>query len=152
MKISIIRGPTAEQCVTTKQFGDACEHYVVAMLGFANVPAIKTPECWPGYDVIAQPAGLAPQRINVKGRRWTSTARAFRIEARAEWDWLAAVVSNATDNSLRCWLLPRSMALNMSTAMPIAGERRLNLTTLYNECAPWEGKFTIGAWDDWPQR
>jgi hypothetical protein len=28
----------------TKQFGDACEHYVVAMLGFANVPAVKMPD------------------------------------------------------------------------------------------------------------
>jgi hypothetical protein len=34
-------GLATEHRSTARQFGDACEHYVVARLGFANVPAIK---------------------------------------------------------------------------------------------------------------
>ena len=45
---------------TTKQMGDACEMLVAAELTLAGIPALKVPDNWPGYDVIGQPAGLAP--------------------------------------------------------------------------------------------
>jgi hypothetical protein len=37
--------------LTTKQRGDAAEHYVISMLGFNNIPAAKMPDNWPGYDL-----------------------------------------------------------------------------------------------------
>jgi len=37
--------------------GDACEMLVAAEMTFAGVPAMKMPDNWPGYDVIAQPKG-----------------------------------------------------------------------------------------------
>lgn len=40
--------------LTTKQRGDAAEHYVISMLGFNNIPASKMPDNWPGYDLVAQ--------------------------------------------------------------------------------------------------
>lgn len=128
---------------TTKQFGDACEHYVIAMLGFANVPATKMPDGWPGYDVLAQPVGEPPQRINVKGRRWPNSGRAFRLQANGPWEWVAAVVIETA--TIRCWLLPRNEALRLSTVMPMDGERRLNLSTLFTQCGQWEGNFAIGG-------
>ena len=42
---------------TTKQMGDACEMLVAAELTLAGIPAIKMPDSWPHYDVIAQPKG-----------------------------------------------------------------------------------------------
>lgn len=53
---------------TTKQMGDACEMVVAAELTLAGVPALKVPDNWPGYDVIAQPVGRPAQRISVKSR------------------------------------------------------------------------------------
>ena len=38
---------------TTKQMGDACEMLIAAELTLAGVPAMKAPDFWPGYDVIA---------------------------------------------------------------------------------------------------
>ena len=40
---------------TSKQMGDACEMLIAAELTLAGVPALKAPDYWPGYDVIAQP-------------------------------------------------------------------------------------------------
>ncbi len=38
---------------TKKQMGDACEMLVAAELTLAGIPALKVPDNWPGYDVIA---------------------------------------------------------------------------------------------------
>jgi hypothetical protein len=36
--------------------GDACEMLVAAELTLGGVPALKVPDSWPDYDIIAQPA------------------------------------------------------------------------------------------------
>lgn len=41
-----------------------CEMIVAAELTLAGVPALKVPDNWPGYDVIAQPLDGEPQRIS----------------------------------------------------------------------------------------
>jgi hypothetical protein len=130
---------------TTKQFWDACEHYVVAMLGFANVPAQKMPDCWPAYDVIAQPHGGQPTRVAVQGRRWPNTGRAFRLQFDDGWDWFGAVLRNAGDGSTRCWILPRNVTRRMSTKMTAQGERRLNISIITGRCGQWEGNFTLSS-------
>ncbi len=48
---------------TSKQMGDACEMLVAAEVTLAGVPALKMPDNWPHYDVIAQPTVGVPQRI-----------------------------------------------------------------------------------------
>ena len=111
-----MRGPPPMD-ITTKQFGDACEHYVVAMLGFANVPAQKMPDGWPGYDVIAQPSQSTPLRISVKGRN-VGPAKAFRLDGNKEWDWVAAVLRDPETGQTRCWMLPRDAAFSLSTPEP----------------------------------
>jgi hypothetical protein len=97
--------------------------------------------------VIAQSGGsCAPLRISVKGRRWPSTGIAFRIDANADWDWPAAVAINAAEKSIRCWMLPREVALHMSKPMRVDGERRLDIrTTLFKRCEAWEDNFAIDA-------
>jgi hypothetical protein len=58
---------------TGKQIGDACEMLVAAELTLAGIPALKVPDNWPGYDVVAQPAGDKPQRISVKSHTFRFT-------------------------------------------------------------------------------
>jgi len=51
---------------TSKQMGDACEMLVAAEMTHAGVLALKVPDCWPHYDVIAQPQGGGiPQRVQL---------------------------------------------------------------------------------------
>ena len=52
--------------------GDAAEMLVAAELTLSGVPALKVPDNWPGYDVIAQPRNKEPQRISVKCRKFNS--------------------------------------------------------------------------------
>jgi hypothetical protein len=59
---------------TKKQMGDACELLVAVEMTLAGVPALKVPDLWPGYDVIAQPVGKDPQRISVKSRTFKTGA------------------------------------------------------------------------------
>ncbi len=65
----------------SKQMGDACEMLVAAELTLAGIPAMRVPEQWPGYDVVAQPFDRGVQRISVKSRTF-KRGPAF-IECRA---------------------------------------------------------------------
>ena len=57
------------QKLTTKQRGDAAEHYVISMLGFNSIPAAKMPDNWPGYDLVAQrPNGARAESAQVVSR------------------------------------------------------------------------------------
>jgi hypothetical protein len=127
--------------LTTKQFGDACEHHVIASLGFAGIPAIKLPDGWPAADVIAQPYGAPPQRISVKGRRQTGKATHVDFSEEQAWEWLAVIVRE--QGRTQTWMLPRSIALRMSS--PIPRGRRLYLSRLDREAGQWEENFAIGA-------
>jgi hypothetical protein len=50
--------------------GNACEMLVAAELTLAGIPALKVPDNWPHYDVIAQPLGQLAQRISVKSQTY----------------------------------------------------------------------------------
>jgi hypothetical protein len=80
---------------TSKQMGDACEMLVAAELTLAGVPAMKMPDNWPGYDVIAQPKDIpTPQRISVKSRTFKRGRDAY-VEYNIKdesFDWLAIVL------------------------------------------------------------
>jgi hypothetical protein len=54
--------------LTTKQRGDAAEHYVISMLGFNGGPAAKMPDNWPGYDLVAQlPGDVILRLVRMEG-------------------------------------------------------------------------------------
>jgi hypothetical protein len=94
--------------LTSKQFGDACEMFVVAELMFTGRPAIKMPDGWRGYDVIAE-ADADLIRISVKGMRFDSRranrnqAEWWAFEPDNEWDWLALVFLNVDDGTRQAY-------------------------------------------------
>lgn len=94
---------------TTKQMGDATEMLVAAELTLAGVPAMKVPDLWPSYDVIAQPANSQPQRISVKARTHKK-ANYIVYDCRDPFDWLAVVLLVPQTGERKVYVIPRAEA------------------------------------------
>jgi hypothetical protein len=96
---------------TSKQMGDACEMVVAAELTLAGVPALKVPDNWPGYDVIAQPYDEAPQRISVKSRTFKRGSAYLEYNEFDQFDWLAMVIlMPERPNGRAVYVVPRATA------------------------------------------
>ncbi len=98
---------------TSKQMGDACEMLVAAELTLGGVPALKVPDNWPGYDVIAQPRdGRPPQRVSVKSRTFKRGGDTFvSYDVKDQFDWIAIVLlpgDGVPDR--RIFIVPRDVA------------------------------------------
>jgi hypothetical protein len=96
---------------TRKQMGDACETLVAAELTLVGVPALKMPDNWPGYDVIAQLAATAtPQRISVKSRTFKTGPAYLDYKEGDSFDWLAIVILPGNgETRRRLFLIPRTL-------------------------------------------
>ncbi len=97
---------------TSKQMGDACEMLVAAELTLAGVPALKVPDNWPGYDVVAQrQGGGEPLRISVKSRTYKKGPAFVSFYESDPFDWLAIVLLNCgTNQTRRIYLIPAEIA------------------------------------------
>jgi len=99
--------------MTPKQKGDACEMLVAEEMTLAGVPAMKMPDNWPCYDVIAQPKdGGPPQRISVKARTFKRGGDTFAdYWGKDQFDWLAIVLLPSADQATRrIFIVPRAVA------------------------------------------
>ncbi len=102
---------TSGRKFTSKQMGDACEMLIAAELTLAGIPALKVPDNWPHYDVIAQPIGLPAQRISVKSRTFKRGAAFVEYNDFDEFDWLAIVLLNGAHRGSRSiYVIPRISA------------------------------------------
>lgn len=99
--------PAAARRFTTKQMGDACEMLVAAELTLAGIPALKVPDNWPHYDVIAQPDTGPAQRISVKSRTFKAGLAYVEYKAGDQFDWLAIVLLSTVRD---IYMVPRSVA------------------------------------------
>jgi hypothetical protein len=120
---------------------------VAANLTLAGVPALKVPDNWPGYDVIAQPTDArGPQRISVKSRTFKPLGNAFvTYDTADEFDWLAVVLLYP-NGARRFYLLPRDVADGIaSTDGPAAKTREKYWPMSKIEAAlkPWADNFAL---------
>jgi hypothetical protein len=142
---------------TKKQMEDAREMLVAAELTLSGVPALKVPDNWPGYDVIAQPLGREPQRISVKSRTFRRGGDAFvDYPATDTFDWLAVVLlPRGTQTYRRLFVIPRKLAdetarRNKPTSK-VATARYWRIDQVPELFAAYEGNFTLhqnGTRDD----
>jgi hypothetical protein len=98
--------------LTGKHKGDAGEMLVVAELTLAGIPAIKMPDNWPHYDVIAQRKKGKPERISVKTRAWKVGSQFLGYLNEYDFDWLAAVIlmpSEEKEYQREFYLIPRDV-------------------------------------------
>jgi hypothetical protein len=95
----------------TKQMGDACEMLVAAEMTLAGMPAMKMPDNWPCYDLIAQhQSGGTPQRISVKSRTFKGE-NVVEYKPKDEFDWLAIVLLPGEGQlERRIFIVPRDVA------------------------------------------
>jgi len=91
--------------------GDACEMLVAAELTLAGIPALKVPDNWPHYDVIAQPEGAKAQQISVKSRTYKRGPAYVEYKADDLFDWLAIVILSGESAAIRhVYLVPKAIA------------------------------------------
>jgi hypothetical protein len=91
--------------------GDACEMLVAAEMTLAGIPAMKAPDFWPDYDVIAQPFNESPIRISVKSRTFKRGPAYLGYSEQQEFDWIAIVILHCDpDDRRRIFLIPRKVA------------------------------------------
>jgi hypothetical protein len=138
----------ADRMYTSKQMGDACEMLVAAELTLAGIPAIKAPDLWPGYDVIAQPPNKEIQRISVKSRTFKRGPAFVAYSKNNIFDWLAIVLLNCeAPIPRRIFIIPRDFAdkharKNKPTAQN-ADERYWRIDEVPAKFARFESNFSL---------
>lgn len=143
------RTATGQPIITAKQKGDACEMLVAAELTLAGIPAIKAPDNWPNYDVIAQPCDRAePLRISVKSRTFKKGAAYVTYLQTDKFDWLAVVIlPNDVEKMRRIYLIPRNVAdanaRRDSANAKTANERYWRIDEMAKGFAKFESNFVL---------
>ena len=132
---------------TSKQMGDACEMLVAAELTLAGVPAMKAPDFWPGYDVVAQRLDGETLKISVKSRTYKHGAAFVRFNETDPFDWLAIVILPALDlNRRRIFIVPRAVVqANAMTTKAADGKitRDIQVNKVAVKFGDYENNFSL---------
>jgi len=133
--------------------GDACEMVVAAEMTLAGVPALKVPDNWPGYDVIAQPFGKSAQRVSVKARTYKAGAAYVGFNDFDAFDWLAIVLLPAGSLMERqIYIIPRDVAETLARrdkpTSKTAAERYFRVDQVPNIFTIWKNNFSLDRLED----
>lgn len=136
---------------TSKQMGDACEMLVAAELTLAGVPALKVPDNWPGYDVIAQPIDRPAQRISVKARTFKIGPAYVGFNDYDQFDWLAIVLLPSGDFADRIiYVVPRAVAESLARrdkpTSKTASERYFRVDQVPEMFSAWQSNFLLNGY------
>jgi hypothetical protein len=109
----------------------------------AGVPALRVPDNWPGYDVIAHPPNDRPQRISVKSRTLPNVG--FLKFSPGASDWLAIVLLAPEDRHF--FIIPQDVADELSAPDKNALTRRFNNATIFGKLASYRDNFKLRRFD-----
>ena len=146
-----VTSTSVERPYSSKQMGDACEMLVAAELTLAGIPALKVPDGWPGYDVVAQSRdGSEPLRISVKSRTFKKGSAFVEYWMKDDFDWLAIVILPAgIETKRRIFLIPRSVANENARRdgehTKTAEQRYWRIDEVARRFAEFENNFTLNA-------
>ena len=126
---------------TTKQMGDACEMLVAAELTLAGVPALKVPDNWPGYDVVAQRFSGETLKISVKSRTWKAGSAFVIVNDHDHFDWLAVVILHPGER--RVFLVPHDVAVALMAGK--GKRRRIRVDRVAKSFAEYENNFSLNT-------
>ena len=145
-----------------KQIGDAGEMLIAAELTLAGIPAMKAPDNWPGYDVVAQPPLDWPgydvvvqspnrnpaQRVQVKTLTHKDATNYFVLYHQHDvFDWLAVVfLPGVGSPTRRYYLVPRERADATATAggsPKVANDRYWSQPTFRKLFGEYENNFYL---------
>ena len=125
--------------LTSKQFGDACEHLISAELGFAGRPNTIMPGGWPDYDIIASDG----QHISAKGTDERDGGdKAWWKFSPDSWDWLALIKFHRSGER-SIFLVPHGVAIKLSSDPDSDGDYRLRCNC--PELQAWRNNFTLDS-------
>jgi len=134
---------------TSKQMGDACEMLIAAEMTLAGVPALKAPDYWPGYDIVAQPRDQPPQRISVKSRTFKRGSAFVSYSAVDVFDWLAIVLLPGDGApSRRIFVIPRHVADEAArtySTEKMANVREYRIDEVAQKFSAYENNFRLAV-------
>jgi len=134
----------AKKLFTTKQMGDAVEMLVAAELTLRGVPALKAPDNWPHYDIVAQPKGRSPQRITVKARTFGRKGAFVGWRNGEEFDWLSIVLLPGGDLEVRrFFFIPSAVAWKRAHKATHRDGRGIRITNLLKHLTAYEDNFSL---------
>jgi hypothetical protein len=129
---------------TAKQMGDAVEMLVAAELTLRGIPALKAPDNWPHYDIVAQPKDCPPQRITVKARTFGLKGAFVGWGNDDDFDWLAVVLLPGRDlKARRFFFVPSAVALERSHEAKHRNGRGFRIANLVKHLADYEDNFSL---------
>ena len=114
---------------------------VAAELTLAGVPALKVPDNWPGYDVVAQRFSGETLKISVKSRTWKEGSAYVRFGALDMFDWLAIVILHPTMR--RIFVAPKQVALDRLKVTNAEGRRDMRVDKVALTFAEYENNFAL---------
>lgn len=144
---SMAKKPLLVPEATTKQVGDAAEYLTAGMMTLAGMPTTVMPDNWPDYDLITQPPGDLPQRINVKSRRekfFDVTHKPYTRWVQLQpdgWDWFVFVWV-PKGKKPRFWVIPNEI-IRRDIKAQANGERRVAVRTLERLFNQYEDNFAL---------
>lgn len=136
--------------LTSKQRGDAAEHYVAGKLGLNGWPVVIMPDNWPDYDLLVSGNGRE-LKIQVKlVNDINPTPSTWAIETFNDWentDFWAIV--RTKDGPTECWVIPTEAIVNHHrVATPRARDQRrrwINWAQVRGEFARYQSNWTLAA-------
>src|SRR5438477_2740006 len=124
-----------------RQLGDTGEALVLEQFTLAGMPASLAPQGQPGYDIIVEPPGEPPQRVQVKSRDYRVPTNFFSWKYRDQFDHGAFVLRDSPGRETRIFIAPRAVVDERSHDAKFRWGRSFTVKNISQKLAEYEDNF-----------